>query len=56
MKKRDIFEEWLCCREEEDTITDGFRWYTITGSAIPVIGVLRRVVEQLFDQEALDQG
>jgi hypothetical protein len=56
MMKRDAFEGWLYCRKGENIIIDKFRWYSIVGSAIPIIGVLRRVVKQLFDQEVLDQG
>ena len=38
-------EEWLYHRKE-DTVTDEFRRYSVAGSAIPVIGVLKSVVEQ----------
>jgi hypothetical protein len=38
--KRDAFDEWLYHRKE-DTVTGEFRRYSITGSDIPVIGVLR---------------
>ena len=35
VKKRDAFEEWLCRRKVEDTITGEFRRYPTAGSAIP---------------------
>ena len=34
-KTRDAFKEWVYRRKEEDTVTDEFRRYSITGSAIP---------------------
>jgi hypothetical protein len=40
VKKRDTFDQWLYHRKE-DTVTGEFRRYSIAGSTIPVIGVLR---------------
>ena len=40
VKKRDALDEWLYHRKE-DTVTGEFRRYSVTSSAIPVIGVLR---------------
>jgi hypothetical protein len=40
VKKRDALDEWLYHRKD-DTVTGEFRRYSVTSSAIPVIGVLR---------------